>query len=130
MDAAGGEMGGFTTRDYTCYSATVLDDYRTYALDLLGDILVNSNFAASSIEKEKMSILREISTSRDIPYERVHSLLKSTVWPDHPLGCAIAGEPEDLKSIERSDSNCGGKCGSPGFCGDRLRCILAVVGKR
>ena len=44
MDFAGGQIGGFTTRDYTCLHAVVLADHVYYALDLIGDVLLNSTF--------------------------------------------------------------------------------------
>ena len=58
MDEAGGHMGAFTARDYTCYSATVLDEYFTYALDLFGDMILNSIFPQESVDREKNAILR------------------------------------------------------------------------
>ena len=103
MDEAGGNMGGFTARDYTCYYATVLDDYLPYALDLLGDILLNSIFPPDSLEKEKNAILREIETTRDMPAACSHDLLKALVWPAHPLGRSIAGLPETVSSLTRDD---------------------------
>ncbi len=103
MDVGGGNFGGFTTRDYTCYFATVLDDYRTYAIDLLGDILLNSIFPPENIEREKTIILREIDRVRDTPYERAHMLLKASVWPGHPLGQAITGDPTTVRSLTRED---------------------------
>ena len=36
IDSAGGQLGGFTARDYTCLHATISSDYVTYAVDLLG----------------------------------------------------------------------------------------------
>jgi predicted Zn-dependent peptidase len=103
MDEAGGHMGAFTARDFTCYSATVLDDYFTYALDLLGDILLNSIFPPDSLEKEKSAILREIETTGDMPDERVHNLLKAYAWPDHSLGRSIAGQPETVRTLTREN---------------------------
>jgi predicted Zn-dependent peptidase len=103
MDEAGGRIGGFTTRDYTCYSATVLDDYRTYALELLGDILLNSLFLPEDIEKEKETILREIDAFYDLPDNRADTLLKSHIWADHPLGRPITGQPETVRSITHED---------------------------
>ncbi len=76
MDEAGGHMGAFTARDFTCYSATVLDEYFTYALDLLGDLLLNSIFPPESLEREKNAILREIESAGDLPSERAHDFLK------------------------------------------------------
>lgn len=103
MDAAGGQMGAFTTRDYTCYTATVMDEYCTYALDLLGDILLNSIYPEDHLEREKEIILCEIEASNDRPDERVHSLIKSLIWPDHPLGYPIAGQPGIVKTLTRED---------------------------
>ncbi|VFQ43188.1 M16 family metallopeptidase [Desulfoluna butyratoxydans] len=103
MDESGGQMGAFTTRDYTCYSATVLDDYTTYALDLMGDILLNSVFPEEALEREKHSILREIDGEADIPSSRAHGALKSHVWGRHPLGRSVAGSPEVVRSMTRED---------------------------
>lgn len=103
MDAAGGQMGAFTGRDYTCYCATVLDDYRTYALDLLGDILLNSLFPTEKVEREKEAILREIAVGRDTPDERAHTLLKSFAWSGHPLGRPVVGQSDTVRSLTRED---------------------------
>jgi predicted Zn-dependent peptidase len=103
MDEAGGHLGAFTARDFTCYSATVLDDYFTYALDLLGDILLNSIFPSESLEREKTAILREIESAGDMPSKRVHDLLKGFAWSDHPLGRSIAGRPDTIKLMTRED---------------------------
>lgn len=103
MDEAGGHMGAFTARDYTCYSATVLDDYFTYALDLFGDILLNSIFPQESVEREKNAILREIEAAGDRPAERAHDLLKAFAWIDHPLGRPIAGNLGTITPLTRED---------------------------
>jgi predicted Zn-dependent peptidase len=103
MDVAGGMMGGFTSRDYTCYFATVLDDYRTYALDLFGDVILNSIFDEESLERERGVILREIEADQDAPDQLTHNLLKATIWPNHPLGRLIAGQPEVVGKVTRQD---------------------------
>ena len=103
MDVAGGQIGGFTTRDYTCYVATVLDDYSPYALELFGDILLNSTFPTASLEREQEAILREIALGCDSPSERVHSTLKAFAWPNHSLGRPITGWPNSVKALTRED---------------------------
>lgn len=103
MDIGGGNMGAFTSRDYVCFFATILDDYCTYALDLLGDVLLNSVFQAKSVEREKSAILREMDVSHDTPFERVASQLKSFAWQGHPLGEPVIGLPETVKSLTRED---------------------------
>jgi predicted Zn-dependent peptidase len=103
MDVAGGQMGAFTSRDYTCFYANVLDDYCPYALDLLGDILLNSTFPEENLEREKHAVAREIDMSRDTPSDRVHTLLKEAIWPNHPLGRAIHGDPAAVRGMTRED---------------------------
>ncbi len=103
MDEAGGRIGGFTARDYTSYSATVLDDYRTFALDLLGDILLNSIFLQEDIDREKETILREIDTFYDLPDNRADALLNSHTWTGHPMGRPITGNHRTVSSITRDD---------------------------
>lgn len=103
MDEAGGRIGGFTTRDYTCYTATVLDDYCTFAMDLLGDILLNSLFLSDDIEIEKKAILREIDAIYDMPAKRVDTLLKEHIWAGHRLGRPVAGKTETIHGMTRED---------------------------
>jgi predicted Zn-dependent peptidase len=103
IDLVGGSVGGFTTRDYTCYAATVLDEHCPYALDLLGDLLLNSTFPQDKLENEKHAILREIDSMQDAPEVRINDLLKASVWPDHALGRPIAGSPATVARLTRED---------------------------
>jgi predicted Zn-dependent peptidase len=103
MDLAGGQFDGFTTRDYTCYTATVLDEHYPYALDLLGDLFLNSTFPADSLEREKAAVLCEMEAARDTPPERVHDCLKQAVWPDHALGRPLTGRPHTVRALTRED---------------------------
>lgn len=103
MDVGGGNMGGFTTRDYTCYFATVLDEYVTYALDLMGDILLNSIFPEAHLQREQEAILHEISAAHDAPDERVHNLLRGGIWGTHALGRPITGQPDSVRPLTRED---------------------------
>lgn len=103
MDMGGGHMGAFTTRDYTCYFATVLDDYYTYSLDLLGDILLNSIFPEDDLEREKTAVSHEIDAGSDSPDSRVHALVKETAWPNHPLGKPMTGKADGVQAMSRED---------------------------
>ena len=103
MDVAGGQMGAFTARDYTCFSANVLDEYLTYATDLFGDMLLNSAFPNDNIEREKQAILREIGLCSDTPSHRVHNQLKRLMWPAHALGRAVQGDSDAVRRMTGDD---------------------------
>ena len=103
MDFAGGQIGGFTTRDYTCLHAVVLADHVYYALDLIGDVLLNSTFPEDSLAREKSAIVRELEGGCDVPSLRVLEMLKRRAWPGHPLGRPIAGSTEAVAGHTRED---------------------------
>ena len=103
IDTMGGRISAFTGRDYTCYSALVMDDHITYILDLFSDLLLNSIFPEERLEHEKQVILNELASGQDNPQERVLDLLKSSVWPNHALGRSIEGTPETISGFTRED---------------------------
>lgn len=103
MDTTGGQVGGFTSRDYTCFTTTVLDDYRTYLIDLMGDLLIDSQFAEAAVHQEKDIIIREISTQLDQPDICAHERMKSHIWRGHPLGRAIGGTIASVARLQRQD---------------------------
>jgi predicted Zn-dependent peptidase len=70
IDEVGGRVGAFTTRDFTCFVASVLGDYSYHALDLLGDLLLNSTFPEEHIERERQAIVCEIQSENDVPQRR------------------------------------------------------------
>ena len=53
MDAVGGLLNAFTSKEHTCYYAKVLDENLPLAIDLLTDIFLHSNFDAEEIERER-----------------------------------------------------------------------------
>ncbi|MBA4191087.1 MAG: hypothetical protein C0467_24140 [Planctomycetaceae bacterium] len=103
IDTLGGQVGGFITRDYTCYAATVLDEYAPYVLDLFGDLLLNSTFPEECVAAQRGAIGRELATFADQPDRLVNDRLKSLVWPDHPLGRPVAGRAETVSRLTRED---------------------------
>ena len=103
IDTMGGRISAFTGRDYTCFSAVVMDDHITYILDLFSDLLLNSIFPEERLEHEKQVILAELASGLDNPQERVMDLLKSSVWPGHALGRSIEGTADTIGGFTRED---------------------------
>lgn len=102
MDSIGGQIDAFTSREYTCYSAKVLDEHLPVAIDLLSDILLNSTLKPADIDKERQVILEEIKFVEDNPADYIYDLLYQSVWSSHPLGRSILGSPESIEGIDRS----------------------------
>lgn len=99
FDSIGGQVNAFTSKEYTCYYAKVLDTHAEYALDVLGDMFFNSTFDEGELEKEKNVVLEEIKMYDDTPDDLVHDLLSKVMYEKHPLGSPILGTEETLKSF-------------------------------
>ena len=103
LDAVGGQLNAFTTKEYTCYYAKVIDEHLGLAIDLLTDMVFNSNFAAADIDRERNVILEEIKMYEDAPDEQVHDIFVRSLWQEHVLGRPIIGEAEIIKNLTSED---------------------------
>lgn len=103
IDAAGGCFGAFTAPDYTCFYSHVLEEYASYALDLLGDILVASKYPEEALEREKEVICQEITGGQDSPDNVLLELTKKNLWPNDTLSNSLIGTAEQVRSLNRSD---------------------------
>lgn len=101
LDAVGGQLNAFTTKEYTCYYARVLDENLDLALDVLSDMLFNSRLAAADIDRERNVIIEEIKMYEDTPDELVHDVFAGTIWRNHPLGRPIIGHAEVIRKMDR-----------------------------
>ena len=103
MDAVGGQLNAFTSKEYTCYMARTLDTHFDVALDVLSDMLFNSRFDEAGIERERNVILEEINMYEDTPENVAMSMLEYNSFKNHPLGMTILGTPETIGSFKRED---------------------------
>ncbi|MRG85349.1 M16 family metallopeptidase [Salinibacillus xinjiangensis] len=103
FDAIGGQVNAFTSKEYTCYYAKVLDTHASYALEILGDMFFNSTFQTDEMEREKKVVYEEIKMYEDTPDDIVHDLLSRASFGKHPLGYPILGTEETLHSFTPED---------------------------
>ena len=103
MDAVGGVLNAFTSKENTCYYAKVLDENLPLAIDLLSDIFLHSSFDADEIERERSVILQEISQAEDTPDDYIHDLFNLDFFRDHPIGSPICGSQETVTGFRRQD---------------------------
>ncbi|MEW6697690.1 MAG: M16 family metallopeptidase [Bacillota bacterium] len=103
LDAVGGQLNAFTTKEYTCYYAKVLDEHFDLAVNILTDMLFNSNVSEQDVEREKNVILEEIKMYEDAPDELVHDMFAKTIWSGHPLGRPIIGTADTVSSFNYQD---------------------------
>lgn len=96
VDAVGGQLNAFTSKENTCYYIKTLTEDFPLAVDVLSDMFLNSRFDNEEIAKEREVIIEEIKMYEDTPDDQVHDLMSANLWPDHPLGRAILGTEESI----------------------------------
>ncbi|TJY43139.1 insulinase family protein [Cohnella pontilimi] len=99
FDGIGGNVNAFTSKEYTCYYAKVLDQHLPIAVDVLADMFFESQLADTELAKEKNVILEEISMYEDTPDDTVHDLASRAAYGDHPLAWSILGTAERLGAM-------------------------------
>lgn len=101
MDAIGGQVNAFTSKECTCYYAKVIEEHMEHAIDLLSDLLLCAKLDEEDFEKERGVILEEIAMGEDTPEDLVYDLLAEAYFRDHPLSMPILGTAEQISTISR-----------------------------
>ncbi len=103
FDHIGGQVNAYTTKEYTCYHAKVLDEHATLALITLAEMLFDSTFDTDELEREKEVVIEEIKMYEDSPEESVHDLIIEQAYRGHPLNMNILGTEETLHTLTQKD---------------------------
>jgi len=101
IDAVGGEMNAFTSREHTAYYTRLPAHRVELGLDVLGDVLSDPAFRSHEVEAERQVILEEILMNLDMPEDHVHTLLAEAMFPGHPLGREVLGTRESVEAVTR-----------------------------
>jgi predicted Zn-dependent peptidase len=101
VDAIGGEFNAFTSKEYTGYFVKCAAEHRDVALDVLVDMVRNSKFESSEIEREKGVIVEEMNMYFDTPRDFIDGVYEELVYGDHPLGWDIIGRKETVQGASR-----------------------------
>ncbi len=103
MDKIGGQINAFTSKECTCFHAKVMSEKLETAVDVLSDILQNSVFDKTEIEKEKGVVIEEINMSNDNPEDLAHEMMSVTYFTGNPLSKMILGTLDNVKGFTRED---------------------------
>ncbi len=101
IEGLGGELNGFTGKEYACYYVKLPSRHLEKAIELLSDITNNSLIRYEDIEMERNVILEEIARYEDTPDDEIHDLFIQGSIPDHPLGRPIIGKGEILSILKQ-----------------------------
>jgi predicted Zn-dependent peptidase len=102
MDAVGGEFNAFTTKEATCYHATVLDRDLPLAVTLVSDIVLDATITAADVAVERTVVLEEIAIRDDDPSDLVHDEFSTALLGDTPLGRPVLGTTGSIEALTRT----------------------------
>src|SRR5438132_3143659 len=101
IEAVGGHLNAYTSRESTAYYAKVLKEDLPLALDILSDILQYSTFDSEEIERERAVILPEIGQANDTPDDIIFDYFQERAFPDQAMGRPVLGRPEIIRRLGR-----------------------------
>ncbi len=102
IESVGGEMNAFTSKEYTCFYARVIDTDLPMAIDVVSDLITSSIVTALDVDAERKVVLEEIAMRDDDPSDLVHDLFSDTYYGDSPVGRPILGTVNSISEMSRN----------------------------
>jgi len=102
IESVGGEMNAFTSKEYTCFYARVIDTDLPMAIDVVSDLITSSIVTALDVDAERKVVLEEIAMRDDDPSDLVHDLFSDTFYGDTQIGRPILGTIDSIKGMSRN----------------------------
>lgn len=103
LDGVGAEYNAFTGKDHTGYYIKTSAEHADLAMDMLSDMLFNSKFEETEMERERKVIIEEIHMYEDNPMMFVEELMEQLLFAGNTLGWRISGTRTDMETMTRED---------------------------
>ena len=99
IDAVGGDMNAYTTKEYTTFYVRTLARDADLGLDVMADILRDPALRPGEVDAERQVVLEEVAMHLDEPADIVQERAADALFPSHPLGREILGDPEVIANV-------------------------------
>lgn len=103
LDAVGGELNAYTTKEETFVYATALTTHFERAMELCADVVFHSVFPQKEMDKEVDVVIDEIQSYKDSPSELIYDDFEDMVFSGSPMGRNILGDKKTLKHYKSAD---------------------------
>jgi predicted Zn-dependent peptidase len=101
IEAVGGHLNAYTSRENTAFYAKVLSEDAPLALDIVSDILLRPVFDEDELTRERAVVLQEIGQANDTPDDVIFDRFQETAYPDQAIGRPVLGTAEIVSGIGR-----------------------------
>lgn len=99
MDAIGGQVNAFTTKECTCFYLKTLDKHLKTGVEILADMFLHSTFNERDLELERGVVLEEIDMYEDSPEDVATEKIFEACYDGFSLGRPILGNEECLQKM-------------------------------
>jgi predicted Zn-dependent peptidase len=99
IEAVGGHLNAYTSREHTAYYAKILKEDVGLALDIIADILQHSTIDAEELAREQAVVVQEISQSIDTPDDIIFDHFQETAYPGQAVGRPVLGTAELVRGM-------------------------------
>lgn len=103
IEAVGGEINAFTTKEHTCFHTTTLAEDFEMSMDILSQLFHDAIFDTSEYEKEKSVVMQELMMSKDDIEDSVFDDYFLKAFPKSPIGWPIIGTEKTLSKMTAKD---------------------------
>lgn len=101
IEAVGGHLNAYTSRESTAFYARVLAEDTPLAIDIIGDIMQNPTFDNEELTRERAVVLQEIGQAYDTPDDNIFDRFQETAYPEQAIGRPVLGTGEIVGRIDR-----------------------------
>ena len=102
VEAVGGDLNAYTTKEYTCFYARVTDDQADLATDVVTDLVTEPLIASADVRSERAVILDEIAMHADDPAEVASELAARATFGEDGLGRPVIGSQHSVGALSRA----------------------------
>lgn len=123
LEAVGGEINAYTSREYTCFYTHSLKADLELSLEVLSDLVCRASFDPNDLKKEKEVVIQEIQMSEDNLEDYIYDLFFEKIFGATSMGWPILGSEKSIRAMKRSQVL---SYYRKRFAGDRI--IVSVAG--
>ncbi len=100
IEGIGGHFNGYTHQEATAFYAVTLAEHFPIALDVISDMILHPVMDPEALSRERVVVIQEIRTAKDVPQSWVHELLQEEMYREQALGRPIAGTEEVVGALD------------------------------
>jgi predicted Zn-dependent peptidase len=103
IEAYGGYLNAFTSKENTCYYGRGLITSLPRTFDVIADMIQNSSFKSTDIKKESGVIIDELNDINDNPEELIFDKFEEILFAGNSLSMPIIGTEKNIKGFSQKD---------------------------